>query len=189
MRAGGRPHRWPSPNTCCVNPQWEGERSAYLAGPNGGKKNPHPCYPTAGGSSACSRSLPGSPPPSCAWASGPRCPDCVPFSPTGNTPLPLASGKRIFRSPVRVSDAPLICPRLFLPGEAAAALFLPHTLPPPPMPTLALAPGWARLMTRRRLDAISAQSGRNPPPPPLHPSPQPHPDLRLRDSTTHLLSI
>lgn len=76
MRAGGRPHRWPIPNTCCVNPLWEGVRSAYLAGPCG--KKPHPCCTVARAySCALSKSKA---PPFCVWASDamPRlCPLCA----------------------------------------------------------------------------------------------------------------
>ncbi|KAA8591744.1 hypothetical protein FQN60_017118 [Etheostoma spectabile] len=48
-----------------------------------------------------------------------------PFAPTGNTQLSLALGERIFRSPVQVSDALLICQHLFLPTKAVAALLYP----------------------------------------------------------------
>lgn len=109
------------------------------------------------------------------------CPFRVPFVVNGNSWLSLAS--RIFRSPVRVSDALLICQHLFLPTKAAAALFYP-TLSPS-MPTLPLAPGWAQLMSCQPLAAISAQSGWNPPPTSLRPSPQPLPDLRLPDTLVH----
>ncbi|KAK9514098.1 hypothetical protein VZT92_027587 [Zoarces viviparus] len=71
------------------------------------------------------------------------CPDCVPFAPTGNTQLSLASGKRIFRSPVRVSDALLICPRLFLPSKAAAALLYPTPCHPDANPSLGARLGTA----------------------------------------------
>ncbi len=71
------------------------------------------------------------------------CPDCVPFVPTGNTQLSLASGERIFRSPIRVSDARLICQHLFLPTKAAAALLHPTPCHPDANPSLGARVGTA----------------------------------------------
>lgn len=70
-------------------------------------------------------------------------PDCVPFVPTGNTQLSLASAERIFRSPIRVSDALVICQHLFLPTKAAAALLYPTPCRPDAKPSLGARVGMA----------------------------------------------
>lgn len=71
------------------------------------------------------------------------CPDCVPFAPTGNSRLSLASAERIFRSPIRVSDALLICQHLFLSPKAAAALLYPTPCHPNANPSLGAKVGTA----------------------------------------------
>lgn len=124
-----------------------------------------------------------------------------PFVCGGNARWSLPPARRIFRSPVRGSDALLICQRLFLTTKKQnKAKTDPKkksdvaTSPPPPRPDLpslplhsswcqaVLAAGRPQLMSRQPLDAISAQSGRNPPPTPSHPPLHgPLPDLRLCD--------
>lgn len=144
-------------------------------------EKPHPYYSVA---RAYSCAYTHSEAPFCVRGCQTWCPDCVPFAPTGNTQLSLASGERIFRSPIRISDALLICQHLFLPTKAVAALLYPTTCHPNANHSFG-ARVWAWLMSRQPLAAISAQSGRNPPPTPLHPSPQPLPDLRLPDTLPH----
>lgn len=61
VRAGGRPHRWPNPNTCCVNSRWELYLPTYQE-----KKRPRPMPTTNCGARARARS---EAPPLGAWAS------------------------------------------------------------------------------------------------------------------------
>lgn len=68
------------------------------------------------------------------------CPDRVP---TGNTQLSLAWGERIFRSPIRVSDALLSCQHLFLSTKAVAALLYPTPCHPDANPSIGARVGTA----------------------------------------------
>lgn len=122
MRAGGWPHRWPSPNTCCVNPQWEGVSCAYLTDSREREREKKLVYICSTCLVICelwSRALLLL---FCVWDS-----DVMPgiMSPAGNARFTLASGERIFRSPVWVSDAPLSCQCVFLSGDAAERLLSP----------------------------------------------------------------
>lgn len=122
-------------------------------------------------------------PPFCAWAS-----DVMPRL------CPLCAHRKHSAVPgIRRADFPIPYPGLRCSTNLSASIFthqscgspsLSHTLPPQCQP-FPLAPGRAPLMTRQPLDAISAQSGRNPLPTTLHPSPQPLPDLRLPDTLPH----
>ena len=125
MRAGGRPHRWPSPNTCCVNSQWEGVSSAYLAGPSGKTTPMLHCVARA---HSCAHTH-SEAPPFCAWAS-----DVMPRL------CPLCAHRKHSAVPgIRRADFPIPYPGLRCSTNLSASIFtrqscgsppLSHTLPP-----------------------------------------------------------
>lgn len=121
MRAGGWPHRWPSPNTCCVNPQREGVSSAYPAFPSGKITSMLHC-----GACLFISHIHSEAPSFCAWAS-----DVMPRL--------CPHRKRSAVPGIRRADFPIPYPGLRCSAKLSASIFihqscgsppLSHTLPP-----------------------------------------------------------
>lgn len=139
-------------------------------------EKPHPCY-TVARAHLCAHTAP----PFRAWEL-----DVMPRL------CPLCAHRKHSAAPgISRADFPISYPCLRCSSNLLVSIFthqscsspsLSQTLPPQCQP---FPPGWARLMGRQPLAAISAQSGRNPLPTPLHPSSQPLPDLRLPDTLQH----